>query len=232
MKQYQSFMSWLLLCLHLLFFQLPSSSSSFNFLCHHDESFALLQFKSSFPLFSNSEIGLDNCANGGEPYHQKTATWKNGTDCCSWHGVTCDTVSGYVVGLNLGCEGIHGILHSNSTLFHLSHLQKLNLSNNDFSYSHFSSKFGAFLSLTHLDLSECYFEGEVPLQISQLSKLESLHLSMNEELVWKETNLRRLVKNATNLKNLVLDQTDMSSIRPNSVDLIFNQSSSLVTLNL
>ncbi|MCH85174.1 receptor-like protein [Trifolium medium] len=61
---------------------------------------------------------------------------ENGTDCCSWHGVTCDTISGHVVDLNLGCESV---------------------------------------------------EGEVPIQISHLSKLESLHLSMNGELVWKET---------------------------------------------
>ncbi|PNX58051.1 receptor-like protein kinase, partial [Trifolium pratense] len=89
-------MGWLLLCMHLLIFHFPSSSS-FNFLCHHDESFALLQFKSSFTI----DI-YPYC----EPSHLKTATWKNGSDCCSWNGVTCDTISGHVIGLNLGCEGI------------------------------------------------------------------------------------------------------------------------------
>ncbi|KAK2431987.1 receptor protein 9DC3 [Trifolium repens] len=223
-------MSWLLLCLHIFLFQFPSFSSSFNFLCHHDESFALLQFKSSFPLFSNSEFRLDSCANG-ESYHQKTATWKHGTDCCSWHGVKCNTFSGHVVGLNLGCEGIEGTLHPNSTIFHLTHLQKLNLSHIYFTDSPFHFTFGGFLSLTHLDLSQCYFKGEVPIQISHLSKLESLHLTWNE-LVWKETTLKRLVQNATYLRELFLDYTDMSLIRPNSIDLIFNQSSSLITLNL
>jgi hypothetical protein len=162
----------------------------------------------------------------------KTATWINGTDCCSWNGVTCDTINGHVTGLNLGCEGLKGMLDPNSTLFNLAHLQSLNLSYNDFSDSHFHFKFGEFLSLTHLDLSECYFKGEVPIQISHLSKLESLHLSGNYELVWKETTLKRLVHNATNLKELFLDYTDMSLIRPNFMVLIFNQSSSLVTLNL
>ncbi|GAU28280.1 hypothetical protein TSUD_256080 [Trifolium subterraneum] len=42
-------------------------------------------------------------------YPNVAATWKNGTDCCSWNGVTCDTISGHVVGLNLGCEGIQGL---------------------------------------------------------------------------------------------------------------------------
>ncbi|XP_045827786.1 receptor-like protein 19 [Trifolium pratense] len=166
-------MGWLLLFLHLLLFHfLSSSSSSFNFLCHDDESSALLQFKSSFNITTYS-IYCDETAS-------KTATWKNGTDCCLWHGVTCHNISGHVVGLNLICEGI---------------------------------------------------KGEVPIQISHLPKLESLHLSENE-LVWKETTLKRLVQNATNLKELFLEQTDMPSIRPDSVDLIFNQSSSLVTLNL
>jgi len=166
----------------------------------------------------------------------KTATWKNGTNCCSWHGVTCDTVSGHVIGLNLGCEGFQGILHPNSTLFHLAHLQMLNLSNNyfsnDFFGSHFHSKFGGFMSLTHLDLSNSYVEGEIPTQISHLSKLQSLHLSVNDKLVLKETTLKKLVQNATSLRELFLDYTDMSLIRPNSINLLFNQSFSLVTLNL
>jgi len=162
----------------------------------------------------------------------KTAKWKNGTNCCSWLGVTCDDVSGRVIGLNLAGEGLQGKIHPNSTLFHLAHLQSLNLSYNDFSGTHFHSKFGGFQSLTHLDLSYCYFQGEIPPQISHLSKLTSLHLSMNRELAWNEITLKRLVRNATLLRELIIDYTNMSSIRPNLMNLIFNQSSSLVNLNL
>ena len=223
-KQNKSSMGWLFLCLLLLLFNFPSFSSSFNFLCHHDESSALLQFKSSFTINTD----YNGC---GEPL-LKTTTWKNETDCCSWPGVTCNTVYGRVVGLNLGCEGLQGIFHPNNTLFYLVHLQTLNLSNNDFSASHFHSKFGRFLSLAHLDFSSCYFEGEIPIQITHLYKLQSLHLSQNYELVWKETTLNRLMQNVTNLSELFLDDTDMSSIRPNSMDLLFNHSSTLVTLNL
>ncbi|PNX59239.1 receptor-like protein kinase [Trifolium pratense] len=92
-------MGWLLLFLHLFLF---TSSSSFNLLCHLDESSALIQFMSSFTLSSDLDCTRD------EPNHLKTKTWKNGTDCCSWHGVICDTSSGHVIGLNLGCEGLAG----------------------------------------------------------------------------------------------------------------------------
>jgi len=228
-------MVWFLLFLHLFLFHFPSlSSSSFNFSCRHYESSALLHFKSSFTINSESYFEYDYYGCDRYPL-LKTTTWKNESDCCSWDGVTCDTITGHVIGLNLGCEGLQGIFHPNSTLFHLAYIQKLNLSNNNFSGSYFHSKFGGFLSLTHLDLSRSFFKGEIPTQISHLCKLQSLHLSgyyQISNLVWKETTLKRLVQNATNLRELVLEDTDLSSLRPNSIALLFNQSSSLVTLNL
>ncbi|XLR29850.1 hypothetical protein S83_057750, partial [Arachis hypogaea] len=52
-----------------------------------------------------------------------------------WDGVTCDTTSGHVIGLDLSCSMLEGQFHPNSTLFHLTHLQQLNLAFNYFSNS-------------------------------------------------------------------------------------------------
>ncbi|XP_027368602.1 receptor-like protein 6 [Abrus precatorius] len=215
-------MIWLLVllhvCLHLLLFHF----ASFHSLCHPHDSYALLQFKTSFTV----DYQVSICNGHANP---KTATWKNETDCCSWLGVTCHPISGHVIGLDLSCSGLFGEIHPNSTLFRLFHLQVLNLAFNDFSQSPLSSHFGEFASLTHLNLSNCDIEGEIPIQISHLSKLSSLDLSSNfHQLKWKEMSWKRLLQNATVLRELVLDDTDMSStsLKP------LNLSSSLVTLSL
>ncbi|MED6122590.1 hypothetical protein PIB30_041128 [Stylosanthes scabra] len=158
-------------------------------------------------------------------------TWKHGTDCCSWMGVTCDYVSGHVIGLDLSCSGLVGNIHPNSTLFHLTHLHTLNLAYNYFYGSELPSQFGGFVNLTHLNLSGCDFKGDIPSQISHLSELQSLDLNSNNGLKWKDTTLKSLLQNATALREIVLDDTDMSSIGPalSPLSLISNMSSSLIT---
>ncbi|QHO26604.1 uncharacterized protein DS421_7g201050 [Arachis hypogaea] len=141
--------------------------------------------------------------------YPKMSTWGNGTNCCSWMGVTCHSLSGHVIGLDLSCSGVVGNIHPNSTLFHLIHLQTLSLAYN-------------------------YIYGDVPFQISHLYKLQSLDLSWNHELEWKESTWKRMLQNATALSEIVLDKTDMTLIgpTPNPFSLIANLSSTLVTLSL
>ncbi|XWS09702.1 hypothetical protein CRYUN_Cryun39dG0011900 [Craigia yunnanensis] len=124
---------------------LSSSSSSVTQLCSHDEAAALIQFKSSFsiypyPRYCNYISDIIS--------YPKTDSWNEGTDCCSWDGVTCDNIKGQVIGLDLSCSFLYGTIPSNSSLFLLSHLQKLNLAFNDFNHSKMSSKFGKFASLS------------------------------------------------------------------------------------
>ncbi|KOM55367.1 hypothetical protein LR48_Vigan10g125900 [Vigna angularis] len=203
-------MRWFLL---FLTFHISSSHS----LCHPYDTFLLHQFKDSSTI-----VTYNDC------YYPKTTTWKNGTDCCSWDGVTCHPISGHVIGLDLAYSGLSGQIHPNSTLFLLSHLQSLNLAFNPFYQSHFSFLFGSFARLTHLNLSGSDFQGEITSQISHLTKLASLDISLNPDLKWKESPWKRLLHNATDLEELVLDDTDLSSI---SIKIL-NLSSSLVTLSL
>ena len=150
---------WLL----LPYFILASSSSS-SFCNHHDTS-ALLLFKNSFTL--NTSLH-DYCS-----FSSKTESWKNGTDCCEWDGVTCDTISGHVIGLDLSCSNLQGQLHPNSTIFSLRHLQQLNLAYNDFSGSSLYSAIGDLVNLMHLNLSFSQISGNIPSTISHLSKLRT-----------------------------------------------------------
>uniref|UniRef100_M1A3S4 Cf-2.2 n=1 Tax=Solanum tuberosum TaxID=4113 RepID=M1A3S4_SOLTU len=93
-----------------------------------------------------------------KPY-PKTSSWNTSRDCCSWDGVVCDDITGHVIELDLSCSNLTGTIDSNSSLFQLSHLQRLDLSWNNFSNSHISPEFSKFSSLMHLDLSGSYFSG-------------------------------------------------------------------------
>ncbi|XP_030962024.1 receptor-like protein 6 isoform X2 [Quercus lobata] len=152
-----------------------------------------------------------------------------GTDCCGWDGVTCDMITGHVIGVDLTCSGLQGPIHPNSTLFSLRHLQRLNLALNDFHGSTISSKFGGFANMTHLNFTSSFVAGNFPSEISHLSKLVSLDLSWNFDLRIETPSLKRLVQNLTHLTELVLDYVDMSSVPPNS---FMNLSSSLTSLRL
>ncbi|MED6158317.1 hypothetical protein PIB30_031619 [Stylosanthes scabra] len=210
----------------LLLFHTPSSTcSSVLPLCNHRDNSNLLHFKNSFAIHTYTD---GRCSS----YSDKIASWKNGTDCCDWDGVTCDTTSGHVIGLDLSCSMLQGEFHPNSTLFHLTHLQQLNLASNDFSASPLSSRIGDLLALTHLNLCTSGFHGVIPSTISRLSKLLSLDLSYSNELRLDEFVWTKLIGNTTNLKELVLDEVDMSSIKETSMSLLMNFSSSLLFLSL
>ncbi|PNT09136.1 hypothetical protein POPTR_012G027400v4 [Populus trichocarpa] len=203
----------------LFLFHFHSTISSSHFCALH-QSLSLLQFKESFSINSSASIRCQ---------HPKTESWKEGTDCCLWDGVTCDMKTGHVTGLDLACSMLYGTLHSNSTLFSLHHLQKLDLSDNDFNSSHISSRFGQFSNLTLLNLNFSVFAGQVPSEISHLSKLVSLDLSDNGYLSLEPISFDKLVRNLTKLRELDLSSVNMSLLVPDSM---MNLSSSLSSLKL
>uniref|UniRef100_A0A6N2L1E5 Uncharacterized protein n=1 Tax=Salix viminalis TaxID=40686 RepID=A0A6N2L1E5_SALVM len=212
--------------LFLFHFHSTLSSSSPPPLCAHYQSLSLLQFKQSFSI---QKLPREYLLSSHIIQYPKTKSWKEGTDCCLWEGVTCDLQTGLVTGLDLSSSMLHGTLHSNNSLFSLHHLRKLDLSNNNFTTSHISSRFGQFSNLTHLNLSTSLFEGQVPSEISHLSKLVSLDLSWNSDPSLEPLSFDKIVRNLTKLRELDLSGADMSLVVPGS---LMNLSSSLSSLRL
>lgn len=207
-------LSLLLLC-NLIAFSRSFSSTQPR--CHDNERSSLLQFKESFVV--------DNSINGCDPFApSKIDSWKlfHGeriSDCCSWDGVECDEETNHVISLDLSSSCLFGSINSNSSLFHLLQLRKLNLAYNDFNFSPIPARVGHFLRLTHLNLSSSGFSGEIPDEISNLSSLISLDLSGNNDLRLHKLSMRGLVQNLAHLKALHLSKVDISSRVP---DLLAN----------
>ncbi|XP_048422772.1 receptor-like protein 6 [Pyrus x bretschneideri] len=194
--------------------------------CPDEEKSALLQFKDGF-IIDKSASSVDG--------YPMVSSWKlaegENSTCCSWKRVECDEKTGHVIGLDLGSSCLHGSINSNSSLFRLVHLQRLNLSDNNFNYSQIPTSIRNFPSLTHLDLSYSVFSGQVPSELSLLSKLTYLNLAFNVDidvdrlqedefrplLKLEESDLGSLVQNLTSLEVLSLSLVNVSSAIPHSM---------------
>ncbi|XP_059663928.1 receptor-like protein 7 [Cornus florida] len=198
------------------FIAINSTSSSVQPFCHDKESSALMQFKQSF--------SIKKSASGDPSAYPKVASWKqpegegsnssSSSDCCSWDGITCHGDTGHVIGLDLSNSRLYGSINSSSSLFHLVHLRRLNLADNDFNHSQIPPAVGLLSRLTHLNLSFSAFDGQIPLEISQLNKIVSLDLSENPLLKLQKPGLATLVQNLTDLKELHLSEVNISSVVP------------------
>ncbi|VAH71568.1 receptor like protein 22-like [Triticum dicoccoides] len=179
--------------------------------CHPDQAATLLQLKKSFSFLR---------------YPSPLESWQDGTDCCLWEGVGCSNSSGYVTALELGGCGLYS-QGLDPAIFRLTSLQLLDLSMNDFGlYSLPASGFERLSLLTHLNLSNSGFQGQIPIGIVGLVNLISLDLSglyePNDDSVYgydsvynllslQEPSFQILLANLSNLRELYLDGVDMSS---------------------
>ncbi|CAH1420759.1 unnamed protein product [Lactuca virosa] len=179
---------------------------------------------------NNSDEYLDSkCSWLGSRYHPKMMNWNKNTDCRKWDGVTCNHYTGDIIGIDLSCGMIRGTIHPNTTLFHLPRLQTLNLASNDFTASQIPHEFGrSSNSLTHLNLSECWFSGEVSEEILFLPKLISLDLSWNDGLQIQTNVFKNLLQNFTHLRELSMVGVDIGWVLPTYLNI----SSSLQSLDL
>ncbi|CAJ2666384.1 unnamed protein product [Trifolium pratense] len=139
--------------------------------CIQSERQALLQFKAGL----SDDFGM-------------FSSWKT-ADCCQWKGIGCSNLTGHVLMLDLHGNSndddddndntfyIKGGIHE--SLMELQQLKYLNLSGNYFDGSNIPSFLGSLKDLTYLDLSNCYFGGQIPIQFESLSNLKYLNLSYN-----------------------------------------------------
>ncbi|KAM4108347.1 hypothetical protein ACB094_03G038300 [Castanea mollissima] len=173
-------------CLFFISHSQTTSNTSSQQRCLPDQSSALLQLRQEFVekrLHSDDMYDLLDYNDYYNVSYPRMKSWKADSDCCSsWDGVTCDAHNGHVIGLDLSNSWLYGPLNSNSALFRLRHLQKLNLALNNFSSSTtIPSEFGRLVSklksLSHLDLSRANFSGELPNSIGNLKSLSHLDLS-------------------------------------------------------
>ncbi|PKU81173.1 Leucine-rich repeat receptor-like serine/threonine-protein kinase [Dendrobium catenatum] len=139
-------------------------------------------------------------------------SWQPDTNCCQWSGILCDGGSGSVVHLDLNSQNLSGSIYP--SLFNLSSLRVLNLAFNLF-YGNPIPSFGweKLGNLTHLNLSNSGFQGQVPIGISRLNNLDSLDLSSYRDslLELRDPDLGALLQGLSNLKVLYLDGVNISA---------------------
>ncbi|KAK3139812.1 hypothetical protein QOZ80_5AG0390710 [Eleusine coracana subsp. coracana] len=172
-------------------FILATSVLDGTHLCRHDQSASLLRLKSSFRfLLATSNL----------------SSWKVNTDCCTWEGITCDSMMGTVTALDLSELGILGNLRSE--IFNLTSLSYLNLAGNYFDGTPWSTHgFEQLPHLKYLSFSRTGLSGYIPVENGQLSNLVTLDLSMWSDP--KNLSLDTLIDNLGSLQKLYLDSIDI-----------------------
>ncbi|XP_044472551.1 receptor-like protein 19 [Mangifera indica] len=194
--------SWVL----FLYFSVLVRLTCVQSLCHENEHSALLQFKET--MIINKFASSDPSA------YPKVASWKANKDCCSWDGVKCNEVTGHVVKLDLTSSCLYGSINSSSSLFHLVHLTWLRLADNDFNGSKIPSAIKNLSRLSYLSLYNSSFSGQIPSEVLELSKLETLDTTFNFNLKLQNPSLRSLLEKLTQLKELYLGHNNISSSIP------------------
>ncbi|XP_022722198.1 probable leucine-rich repeat receptor-like protein kinase At1g35710 [Durio zibethinus] len=154
-------------------------------------------------------------------FSSKAELWDLNTDCCFWKGITCDVI-GHVIGIDLSYRDLSGSFYS---IFKLHHLQLLNLAGNNFNTALFQYEFDRLPNLTHLNLSNSCFNGQIPMEISYLTRLVSLDLSnqdscylryplpsgFKQPLKLENPNFKTFIQNLKLLTELYLDSVNIST---------------------
>ncbi|CAI9301555.1 unnamed protein product [Lactuca saligna] len=188
------------LCFQIFFIQFYLILFGVSCICQIEQQSILIRLKNELQF--NSSLS------------SKLVSWEpNAADCCTWIGVNC-SIGGQVIGLDLSNETISGGIDDSSSLFRLESLETLNLAGNNFNSTPIPSGFGSLTSLRNLNLSNSWFSGQIPGELSHLTKLQVLDLSSLfsfRSLKLESPNLAMLIKNLTQLKVLYLDSVNISA---------------------
>ncbi|RVW94638.1 LRR receptor-like serine/threonine-protein kinase GSO1 [Vitis vinifera] len=163
------------------------------------------------------------------------SSWGNGEDkrdCCKWAGVECNNQTGHVIMLDLHGGYLGGkISQLGPSLAELQHLKHLNLSFNDFQ-GILPINLGNLSNLQSLDLGNNY--GDMSCEnLDWLSHLPSLtHLDLSFVNLSKAIHWPQAINKMPSLTELYLSHTELPPIIPTISISHINSSTSLAVLHL
>ncbi|XP_016718381.1 receptor-like protein 43 [Gossypium hirsutum] len=200
---------------------LGSGNVSRSHSCSHHKAASLIQFKNSFSITQTRDAAVYCDDIAGLKSYPKTNSWKEGTDCCSWDGVTCDHLNAHVIALDLSCRLVPRSL---GNLLQLNHL--------DLSWNQLSGQIprslGNLLQLTHLVLWQNQLSGKIPRSLGNLLQLTHLSLSGNQ----LSRQIPLSILNLTQLEYLRIGENSLQGSIPDEVIAFPNLISLSLTGNL
>ncbi|KAJ7949602.1 putative Leucine-rich receptor-like kinase family protein [Quillaja saponaria] len=136
------------------------------------------------------------------------SSWESEVDCCRWKGISCNNRTGNVIALNLNSNYIFRDNIDPSILCELQYLEYLDLSYHNLEGQPRIPKcIDSLGHLTHLKLASAGFVGSIPCELQNLSSLQTLDLSWNQNLT---ANDLQWLSHLSSLRYLNLERVDLS----------------------